>query len=95
MVTQASNRTENTAAYSSTTSSVSSPEVAGPTVEVGGSTVGSTVEVSGSTVGSTVEVGVTSGGTGMERMPCLGVRRICRHNNGNNRGRRALGIIWE
>ena len=76
MVTQASNRTENTAAYSSTTSSVSSPEVAGPTVEVGGSTVGSTVEVGGSTVGSTVEVGgstvevgVTSGGTGMERIP--------------------------
>ena len=65
MVTQASNRTENTAAYSSTTSSVSSPEVAGPTVEVGGSTVGSTVEVGG----STVEVGVTSGGTGMERIP--------------------------
>ena len=58
MVTQASNRTENTAAYSSTTSSVSSPEVAGPTV-------GSTVEVGG----STVEVGVTSGGTGMERIP--------------------------
>ena len=70
MVTQASNRTENTAAYSSTTSSVSSPEVAGPTVEVGGSTVGSTVEVGG----STVEVGVTSGGTGMERIPCQSPR---------------------
>ena len=70
MVTQASNRTENTAAYSSTTSSVSPPEVAGSTVEVGGSTVGSTVEVGG----STVEVGVTSGGAGMERIPCQSPR---------------------
>ena len=35
MITQASRRTENTVAYSSTTSSESPPEVAGPTVEVG------------------------------------------------------------
>ena len=25
----------------------------------------------------------------------LGVRRLCQHNIGNNRGVRALGIIWE